>query len=364
MNVTVLLLSWNAADSVIACLETLVAQEQPPDLTLVVDNGSVDDTVSRVRATFPNITLLENGVNLGFAEGMNTGLRWLQQQPQPPDITVLLNQDTLLDPGWLAAIAAPFSADAQIGAVGCKIRYADGTLQHAGATLEFPRAVAHHIGSGEPDTGQYDDEADRDMLTGAALALRMTALATVGLFDPGYTPAYYEDADLCWRLRRAGYRLRYNPAATLVHHESLSLTSSLTRSKFYNRGRLRYVLKTYDCSHLLHDFQRAEQAFIQDHLHPEEARALRWAYIETLARLEEILNVQQALQSPLTTADRRALQALLTDCKQALTDKLQERSQQVLNEIAFYTPLPENVSVEQPAPQKSKQTRKSRKARP
>lgn len=333
MKTAVLILTWNGNDTAPACVQAVVEQQHTPDVLLVVDNASTDGTVATLRDVHPDLMLIENERNLGFSQGMNVGLLALQQMELSPDVVVLLNQDTVPDPTWLAAIVAPLRADPQVAAVGCKIRYPDGLLQHAGVTLEYPRAVAHHVGSGQTDSGQYDEATTYPAVTGAALALRMSALQAVGLFDVGYTPAYYEDADLCWRLRHAGYTVLYQPTATLVHHESLSIRQPVVRSQYYNRGRLRYVLKTLPVDEILGAFAAAEQAFITLHLHPQEARALRWAYIETLLNLDGILRARTPLHTPVSPAEAVAVEAMLLDCKQTLTQRMQQRMQVALDEM-------------------------------
>jgi GT2 family glycosyltransferase len=311
MRAAVLVLSWNAADALLACLTSLAAQQRPPELTLVVDNGSHDGAADQVAAAFPSATLIRNPRNLGFAGGMNTGIRALQALPEPPDAVVLLNQDTLLDPGWLAAILAPLEADPAVGAVGCKIRYPDGRLQHAGITLD-ERSIVRHLGWHEPDRGQYDVEQRCDYVTGAALALRMSALATVGLLDEGYTPAYFEDLDLCWRLRHGGYRVIYAPKATLAHQESLSLRDEVSRSAFYNRSRLRFVLKSYPLA-TLEGFLGKELAFLSQHIGIDEGRVLRWAYAETWLALEELLAARRAIEPALPASAAATMHALLVE---------------------------------------------------
>jgi GT2 family glycosyltransferase len=335
MKVAVLILTWNAADAALQCLQSLAQQTRPPDKILVVDNASHDGTVEGIRRQFPEITLIRNSRNLGFAVGMNTGIRALQQLSDPPDIVALLNQDTILDPHWLGELVAPFEQGADIGAVGCKLRYPDGTIQHAGARLDWPRAIAHHIGAGEPDSGQYDEAQPYDIVTGAAIALRLAALDTVGLFDPGYTPAYYEDTDLCWRLRHHNYRILYAPKATLTHQESLSLRDETRRSSYYNRGRLRFILKSYAIADILGEFAHSERAFIAQHGHRREERALRWAYVETLLRLPDILHARNAFYPPTTAQETEELTRLLLDLKQAVTMSMYHRAQSTLD--AFYT---------------------------
>ncbi|MFQ3663981.1 MAG: glycosyltransferase family 2 protein, partial [Chloroflexaceae bacterium] len=263
----------------------------------------------------------------------NVGINALLSRDPPPETIVLLNQDTLVDPGWLAAITAPLAEDPRIAAVGCKIRYADGAIQHAGVRLDWPRAVAHHIGWHEPDTGQYDAPYEVEYLTAAAIGLRVAALAEVGLFDEGFWPAYFEDIDLCWRLRRSGYLLRYEPRATLVHAESLSLRNPLTRSAYYNRGRLRFALKSYALADLEGPFAAAERTFLGEHGHNPEGRALRYAYSESLAALPGIVAARRALEPdlPLDTADR--LRDLLLSLRRELASVLYRRATACATEL-------------------------------
>lgn len=332
MNSAVIVLTWNGGDEALACLGRLAALDPAPAAVLVVDNASADGTADRVAAAFPQFALIRNGRNLGFAGGMNTGIRALLAQAAPPDLIILLNQDTLVDAGWLAAIAAPF-AEPAVGAVGCKIRYPDGTIQHAGVALDWPRALARHVGWHEPDTGQHDAARDVELLTFAAVALRAEALGRVGLLDEGYGPAYFEDLDLCRRLRQAGYLLRYEPRATLVHQESSSLRDDLARSARYNHGRLRFVLKSYSLDDLLGPFAAAETAFVRLHGHDPEGRALRWAYAETLAALPALLAERRAREPELAAGAEGALHDLLAGLRRELADHFYRRARACADEL-------------------------------
>ncbi len=324
MNVGVIILTWNARDAALACRASLAQQTHQPQHILVVDNASADDTVVRIRREYPDTWLIENKHNLGFAGGMNVGITALQALPEPPEIVVLLNQDTVLTPSWLREITAPF-VDPEVGAVGCKILYPDGTIQHAGKFLEWPRAVAQHVGWHERDLGQYDQPQTVEDVTAAAIALRMDALRSVGLLDPGYAPAYYEDSDLCWRLRRRSYSIVYAPNARLTHHESLSISDEVRRSQLYNRGRLRFVLKSYTLTDILGPFAESEREFIAEHGRGAEARALRWAYIETLVQLPGILQARAEFHPALSGDESAALAQLLLDLKRALAQALYQR---------------------------------------
>ncbi len=334
MKTAVLVLTWNAANIVQGCLQSLKRQHHLPDYLFVVDNASSDQTIVSIEQEMPQAVIIRNSANLGFAGGVNVGIQALQALPEPPDVVILLNQDTTVEPAWLKEIILPF-ANAHVGAVGCKIRYADGTIQHAGAILEWPRAIAQHVGWHEADTGQYDKVQTCDMVTGAAFALRMEALTHVGLFDPGYAPAYYEDTDLCWRLRRQQYQIVYTPGAVVTHYESLSIPDAVTRSRYYNRGRLRFVLKTYPLADILGPFAESELAFISEHGYSQEARALRWAYNETLFHLPEILHARLAFHPEVSVDERTAIMQMIMGFKQAITAMLYHRTRALSNRVRY-----------------------------
>lgn len=333
MSSAVIVLTWNGGTEAIACLQRVRQLNPAPDMVLVVDNDSRDGTPEQIAALFPDITLIRNAQNLGYAGGMNIGIRALLAHESPPDIIVLLNQDTLVDREWLGAITAPF-CDPEIGAVGCKIRYPDGTIQHAGLTLDWPLALSRHVGRYEPDRGQYDAPRDVEFVTFAAVALRRQALERIGLFDEGYRPAYFEDVDLCARLRRAGYRIRYEPRATLTHRESTSQRDDLVRSAIVHQGRLRFVLKMYPFEAITGAFAEAEQAFLVQHSNPPECRALRWAYDRTLAEMTEILHARRNCDPDMPSDTLMTLRALLLDLRHTLDTRLLQRLRARAEEIS------------------------------
>ncbi|MCS6842633.1 MAG: glycosyltransferase, partial [Roseiflexus sp.] len=332
MKSAVLVLTWNGGAEAIACLQRVRQLDPAPDVVLVVDNASRDGTPDQVAALFPTFTLIRNAHNLGYSGGMNVGIRALLAYDPPPDIIVLLNQDTLVDREWLGAITEPF-ADPDVGAVGCKIRYPDGTIQHAGLTLDWPLALSRHIGRYEPDQGQYDTPRDVEFVTFAAVALRRQALERVGLFDEGYRPAYFEDVDLCVRLRRAGYRIRYEPRATLVHREATSQQDWLTRSALLHHGRLRFVFKTFDFDEINRPFAEAEHNLIDRLVHTSERRVFRWAYDRTLAELSDILRARRDLGLDLPPDAPTRLHSLILDLHYALDTGMRRRLCASIDEI-------------------------------
>lgn len=324
MRVTIIVLAYNGARYLPACLASLA--DLPAGFhTLVVDNGSRDESVAIARAAPGQPAVIENNRNLGFSGGMNVGMRaalGLDARPElglaPADVVVLLNQDTCCLPGWAAAIVAPLD-DPRVAAVGCAI-YADDqrTLQHVGGRVAEPRGLTSHIGAGELDHGQYHQILPVEYATGAALALRASALLAVGLFDERYNPAYMEEVDLCARLRRAGFEIVVNPAARLVHYEGISTPDSLLRAYWANRGRLLFLIKSRELATLAGPFATAERDAIRADRSAPIVRGLKRAYLQALADLPDWYAARAAFQGRLVPAHERAqLQALLADLRDA-----------------------------------------------
>ena len=270
---------WNGQPYLAPCLDALLAQTGPDAEIIAVDNASSDGSGAHLAERYPQVRLLTNSSNLGFGGGCNIGMRAAQGE-----VIILLNQDTVVAPGWLAALLAAFQ-DPAAGIAGCKIiDPATSTILHAGGYVDFPAALPHHYGQGDRDTGQWDTTKEVEYVTGAALAIRRPVMQRIGMFDERFFPAYYEDVDLCFRAREAGYMVLYWPAAVVMHHESTS-TPADRRMFYYQRGRVRFALKHWALEALLHDFPPSEEHFqLAFTLRRNTTRPLRLAY--ALARIE------------------------------------------------------------------------------
>ena len=283
-TLSVVILNWNGRAWLEACLVALAAQEPPPDRVVLVDNGSGDDSVAFTRERFPWVTIRENGGNLGFAAGNNAALR-----DDTAEIVVLLNPDVVLAPGTLAALAEALAADPRISIAGTKLWYPDGqAIQHAGGYITHPQALPGHYGIGQADSPEYGIPRDVEYVIGAATALRRSMLDKIGLLDEGYF-LYFEDADLCARARRAGYRVVYWPAATGIHVESATAAKgSFAYLHRFHSGRWRYLLKHFPLTEIIHETFPAEMAWL-DQLAPIERRAVSLAWLSTQRQLPQIL---------------------------------------------------------------------------
>ncbi len=188
---------------------------------------------------FPAVRILETGANLGFAAGNNAGLRAAHGRH-----LVLLNNDTRVRPGWLAALVAAAEASERVGAVTSKLLFMDrpGVIQNTG-TLLLSDGGGGDRGTGEPDDGRFGEREDVFGFCGAAALLRREALDDVGEFDSDFF-MYYEDTDLSWRMRLRRWRIVYEPAAVVEHvHTGTSVEGSPLFNFHANRNRLFMLLK-------------------------------------------------------------------------------------------------------------------------
>ena len=275
---SMIVINWNGAAFLKVCLEALLVQAMDEDEIVVVDNNSTDHSVELLRTDFLGVKLLCNERNLGYAGGANVGLRAAQGE-----VLVLLNPDVQVHAGWLAALKGALK-DERVGVAGCKLLYpGDEVIQHAGGIINFPLATADHYGYRQRDEGQWDQEREVDYVTGAALALRRDVLGKVGFFDEGFYPAYFEEVDFCFRVRKAGYQVRYVPGAVATHHEHASVQEGSPRYlRLFHRNRLRFVLKHCEPQRFLDDFVPAEIEWLKGSIAPQERAVLPHVYLVSM----------------------------------------------------------------------------------
>jgi GT2 family glycosyltransferase len=277
--VSIIVVTFNGAEHIESCLAAIDRQSYPCTELIVVDNASRDSSAELVER-FPGALLLRSRRNLGFAGACNVGVRHANGS-----ILFFVNQDAVLDPSCLRALVDAMLLDPRIGIAGCKIYDADGvTLQHAGGVLA-PNGLSRHTGRGERDRGQYDEITDPPYVTGAALAVRREVFERCGCFDEKYFPAYFEETELCFRVREAGYRVVYVPHATLTHREASSSGNSHSKAYrlAYHRNRLRFIINTRSPKQLLTEFVPAELRWLARHAPPADWLPLLHAYAQALA---------------------------------------------------------------------------------
>ena len=258
---SVIIVSWNVCELLRACLKSLEACSCTRMLQriVVVDNASSDGSANMVATDFSYVHLLCEE-NRGFSAGNNAGLRcvreWWAQQSNGEDYALLLNPDTVVQPGALDALVDAMRADAGVGLLGPRLRYADGSVHSSRRrfpTLELamvestwaearaPRAMLDSYTMRDvPD----DQPCDVDWVVGAAMFVRRQVVEQVGGLDEQLFFMYCEETDWCRRIRDAGWRIAYRPCAEIVHYEGRSSEQvSAQRMIWFNTSKVRYFAK-------------------------------------------------------------------------------------------------------------------------
>ncbi len=197
-----------------ACLASLRENQGTERFeVIVVDDCSTDDTVEAV-PRMPGVVYLRNETNSGFIASCNRGA-----QAARGKYLVFLNNDTLVTPGWLTALIDTFAEEPRVGIVGSKLLYPDGRLQEAGGIIWRDGSGWNYGKSDDPEKPDYNYLREVDYCSAAALMIPKELFHSLGGFDSRYAPAYYEDTDLAFKVRRAGYKVLYQPLSEVVHYE-------------------------------------------------------------------------------------------------------------------------------------------------
>lgn len=235
--ISVVIPSYNGRRYLEGCLSSLSVQSFDDFETILVDNGSEDGTAEYVAAEFPEVRVVRSEDNLGFAAGVNAGIR----RARGDDI-LTLNNDTIAEKDFIKSLAEAMAEDDRVGMCASKMLFLDGRINSAGICLSRSGA-AWDRGMGEANLGQYD--AAREVFgpsAGAAL-YRREMLEEVGLFDEDFF-MYMEDVDLALRGRLAGWRCLYVPGAVVRHVHSGTAGFGSDLAVYYgNRNVLWYPFK-------------------------------------------------------------------------------------------------------------------------
>jgi GT2 family glycosyltransferase len=246
-RVAVIVVNKNGRHHLTECFQSLVAQTYSNIEIILVDNNSTDDSVAYVQAHFPQVRIICQETNLGFAAGNNIGI----QATESPWIATL-NNDTKVDPNWLTELVQVAQSDERVGMCASKMLFYDRPhlINSAGICVDRAGIAWDRRG------GESNDETEEAAVpvfgpsAGAAL-YRRSMLDEIGLFDEEYF-AYLEDVDLAWRARLAGWRCLYVSTAVVHHrHSATSIEGSPFKSRMLARNKLWTILKNYPWPALL-----------------------------------------------------------------------------------------------------------------
>jgi GT2 family glycosyltransferase len=233
-HVTVILVNWKGTDDTLACLKTLKSIIVPQSYSfeiIVVDNASGEDHVARIRRSFPDVNILVQKENLGFAGGNNVGIQYALGKDS--DYVWLLNNDTEVDKNALTGLLEVFDKP-DVGIAGSKIYFYKGfefhhdrykekergtVIWHAGGQVDWANMYASHRGVDVVDDGNYGKVIPVPFVSGCSFMISKDVISQIGMLDEQYF-MYYEDFDYCMKAKQKGYVVVYAPKSILWHKNS------------------------------------------------------------------------------------------------------------------------------------------------
>jgi len=253
LDVTIAVVSYNTKDMLADCLRSLLSS--PPLVTYelrVIDNGSTDGTAAMLASDFPDVGLLSNAGNVGFAGAANQA--WRQSLAK---YLLVVNADTVFEENCVEALVEFADHHPEAAAVGPLVLNPDGSVQASARRFpSFLEGTMHALlGVIAPENrfsrrykmADWDRQSERevDWLSGAAVLLRREIGEKIGFFDDAYF-MYVEDMDLCYRLRDAGYKVYFCPEARITHHIGQSSQQQSNRMIIaHERSMMRFYRKRY-----------------------------------------------------------------------------------------------------------------------
>lgn len=241
-KVYVIVLNYNGFEDTRECLRSLEKLSYTDLETAVVENGSSDGSAEKLEK-IRNIRLLKSSANLGFAGGCNLGIEYALERGA--DFVLLLNNDTVVEPGFLDVLLRCFAKDETVGIAGSKILYdgKDKIIWSAGGGVSRYLKRTFQYGENRLDDGKFDRARDVDFVSGCCMLIRRDVLEKAGLLDPVYF-MYYEDVDICLRAQQQGFRVRYCPEA-VIHHRVSASTNRSFRDYYRMRNYLILLKKHF-----------------------------------------------------------------------------------------------------------------------
>ncbi|SRR5579883_14471 len=243
-RVGIVLVNYNSYNDTSRCLESLEAMTYPNAEIIVVDNGSRDHSGTRLQEEFPGTTFLFSKENTGFTGGNNIGTDYALDAGC--DHVLLLNNDTMVTPGFLEPLVERMESDPKIAAVSGKIYYAPeqrngeaDIIWYAGCYRKWHMGY-HHYGVEEKDTGKYEDAREIPYASGCLMLMRGSVIRQLGTLCDDFF-IYWEEADWCHRARDAGYTCVYEPKSIIYHNFKSAALGHETPFHMYMQYRNAFI---------------------------------------------------------------------------------------------------------------------------
>ncbi len=243
-KVSIIIPNWNGEGYLKECLESLMKIDYDNYFVIIVDNGSIDNSIQMIRKNFGDVFIIENKKNLGFSAACNIGIK--KAMLGGTEYVLLLNNDTVVKPDFLSKMVQVAKDEDKVGIVGCKIYYFNDPtkLWFAGGDFIRWRMSGKHRYWAQKDNKSISGIHDSGFVTGCCMLFRKEVFKTEGYF---YEPYFLgvEDLDFCYRAHKAGWKIKVNLDARIYHKVSLSREGEFSFSNGYygTRNRLYFAFK-------------------------------------------------------------------------------------------------------------------------
>jgi len=280
-TVSIIIPVYNQFAFTYKCLKSLIKHSEDIPYEVIIADDCSTDLTCQIEMVVKNITVVKTPENYRFLKNCNYAAKQAKGK-----YILFLNNDTQVQPGWLKPLVDLIETDSQNGMVGSKLVYPDGRLQEAGGIL-WNDGSAWNFGNGNnPALPEYSYVKEADYISGAAIMIRRDLWDRIGGFDERYIPAYCEDSDLAFEVRKAGYKVLYQPKSVVVHFEGISNGTDVSagikayqvenQKKFYDKWKERlekdHLVNGTDVFLARDHSQNKKKILIIDHMVPKYDR--------------------------------------------------------------------------------------------
>lgn len=255
--VSIIIPVYNQIHYTYSCLKSILQNTEDVAYEVIIANDCSTDITSEIDKFVKNVKLITNETNLRFLLNCNNAAEHAKGK-----YILFLNNDTQVQEKWLSSLVELIESDASIGMVGSKLVFPDGRLQEAGGIIWKDGAGWNYGRLDEPEKSEYNYMKEVDYISGASIMIRSNLWHEIGGFDERYVPAYYEDSDLAFEVRKHGYKVMYQPQSVVVHFEGISNGIDLSSGQKAYQIKNREVFEQKWEKELTEQFKNGEKVFI------------------------------------------------------------------------------------------------------
>lgn len=256
-KVSIIIPVYNQIHYTYACLKSILENTNNVSYEVIIANDCSTDITSKIEEFVENINVITSEKNLRFLLNCNNAAKYAKGE-----YILFLNNDTQVQKNWLSSLVSLIESDKSIGMVGSKLVYPDGRLQEAGGIIWNDASGWNYGRLSDPQESEYSYVKECDYISGAAMMIRHTLWKEIGGFDEYFAPAYYEDTDLAFEVRKHGYKVMLQPASIVVHFEGISNGTDITTGQKSYQVKNAEKFKEKWKNELVDQFNNGESVFL------------------------------------------------------------------------------------------------------